>query len=145
MLNCLHSFCSSCLKMILLNGRITCPDCGETTMIDNVGDLPLDYTKLSHTSRSTRYLNHKTQRLGPNQFLDKGICEMFSYFYLSWRYRLEFSRKGSYQRTFWLIASYDWISNETPGNLVFFSYDTRSDPLALVQYWFKGSIIGYNW
>ena len=60
MLNCLHSFCSSCLKMILLNGRITCPDCGETTMIDNVGDLPLDYTKLSHTSRSTRYLNHKT-------------------------------------------------------------------------------------
>ena len=61
MLNCLHSFCSSCLKMILLNGRITCPDCGETTMIDNVGDLPLDYTKLSHTSRSTRYLNHKTR------------------------------------------------------------------------------------
>ena len=59
MLNCLHSFCSSCLKMILLNGRITCPDCGETTMIDNVGDLPYDYTKLSHTSRSTRYLNHK--------------------------------------------------------------------------------------
>ena len=71
MLNCLHSFCSSCLKMILLNGRITCPDCGETTMIDNVGDLPLDYTKLSHTSRSTRYLNHKTQRLGPNPFPDK--------------------------------------------------------------------------
>ena len=51
-------------------------------MIDNVGDLPLDYTKLSHTSRSTRYLNHKTQRLGPKQFLDKGICEMFSYFIL---------------------------------------------------------------
>ena len=64
--------------MILLNGRITCPDCGETTMIDNVGDLPLDYTKLSHTSRSTRYLNHKTQPISRLENFRGGYQSFFT-------------------------------------------------------------------
>ena len=46
-LECSHSFCLSCLKLLLKNGKIECPKCRATHGIPNVDHLKKNYSLAS--------------------------------------------------------------------------------------------------
>jgi len=52
LLDCLHTYCTSCIDSLLEEGSVICPECGEGTECKSARNLPLD-PEYNHTANST--------------------------------------------------------------------------------------------
>ena len=78
LVNCGHTYCTSCLNDYYKNSKIKCPFCKKIVkQLDNVETLPLNLPIFSEIVKSDPQVNHYIDTKTNNSFITK--CEHHTY------------------------------------------------------------------